>query len=211
MRQLLKNIASLDPRIERRIDKQMRSLAAMQKKNADAWFSELCFCILTSNSRMRTAMAIQQELGPIGFLTYSQHKLTSCIRRNRHRFHNTKAKYIVEARKHKDIKQRIKYIIKQKGLHDARLWIADNIKGIGMKEASHFLRNVGYFDVAILDRHILRTMQEQRMIAAIPKSLTRKNYIDYERDFLKLAKKTNLNAAKLDYILWYFKTEDIGK
>ncbi|MCK4265146.1 hypothetical protein KAW80_02185 [Candidatus Babeliales bacterium] len=56
-----------------------------------------------------------------------------------------------------------------------------NIKGIGYKEASHFLRNVGYNDVAIIDRHVLRFLKREKLIQEIPKTTTPKKYLAFEK------------------------------
>jgi N-glycosylase/DNA lyase len=43
--------------------------------------------------------------------------------------------------------------------HEARSWFVTNAPGIGPKQASMFLRNVGVtYDLAILDRHVLKYM-----------------------------------------------------
>lgn len=189
------------------VDSRLRQFRSFQKKADDDWFSELCFCILTANSKARTALAIESELGKEGFLTCDLGALRSCIRRNKHRFHNNKSKYIVEARKNRRIKSLLSSI---DGSASAREWLVKNVKGIGYKEASHFLRNVGYTDVAILDRHILNLFEEHK-IAKRPKALNRKSYLEIEKKFNSLARKADMSAAELDLYLWYIKTGEILK
>lgn len=49
------------------------------------------------------------------------------------------------------------------------------------KEASHFLRNVGFGEnIAILDRHILRNLVKLEVIDELPKTLTPKLYLEIE-------------------------------
>ena len=170
------------------------------KKTNDSWFSEMCFCILTSNSKAITAIAIQNELGAKGFKTKTQKQISSCIRRNKHRFHNNKSKFILAARPHIKIRD---IILKEE---DPREWLFANIKGLGWKESSHFLRNVGYENYAILDRHILNLMLETSMIKERPKSLTEKHYKDIESKFQILANKLNMTSAELDLYMWFIKT-----
>ena len=74
---------------------------------------------------------------------------------------------------------------------------------VGYKEASHFLRNVGYHQVAILDRHILRVLNENGLIGEIPKSLTPKKYKEIERIVLELTKETEVFPSEMDLYLWY--------
>jgi len=94
---------------------------------------------------------------------------------------------------------------------DAREWLVKNIKGLGYKEASHFLRNVGYHNVAILDRHILRVLNDHVLIDEIPKNLTAKKYKEIEKIILDLAKEIKVLPSELDLYLWYSKTGEVLK
>lgn len=93
----------------------------------------------------------------------------------------------------------------------AREWLVKNVEGIGWKEASHFLRNVGFGGVAILDRHVLRVLHEHGLIGEIPKSLPRGRYLEIEEKIEKLARKLDLSLGELDLYLWYMKTGEILK
>ncbi|MEK6887252.1 MAG: N-glycosylase/DNA lyase [Nanoarchaeota archaeon] len=197
--------------IRKRVEKRLSEFSSFKNKSNNEWFSELCFCLLTANSKAKTAIAIQKELGHEGFLHHSLREVTDCIIKNKHRFHNNKGKFIVEARKYKNIKDIITKIIKQEGEIMGREFLVENVKGLGNKEASHFLRNVGYFDLAILDRHILNLMVENRMIKEKPKSLTKKTYFEIENKFMTLADKLNMSLAELDLYMWYMKTGEILK
>ena len=155
--------------VGQKVISRLKEFEELSKKDDREWFSELCFCILTANSKAKTAISIQKELGFEGFSKLSEDALKECILRNKHRFHNNKAKYIVESRKFVWIKN----MLSGKTSFEAREFLVSNIKGLGYKEASHFLRNVGYTDVAILDRHILNLMFENRLIDEI-RNLNRK-------------------------------------
>lgn len=206
MDDLIKEIKQLKTSsISKTVNKRLSEFKALGKKGNDAWFCELCFCILTANSKARTAIIIQKELKANGFLSKSQNGITNCIKRNKHRFHNNKSKFIIEARKYKNIKDILK---SQK---EPRLWLVANIKGLGWKESSHFLRNVGYLDYAILDRHILNLMFENKFIKSVPKSLTKKNYLEIEKKFKHIANKVQMSSAKLDLYMWYMKTGQVLK
>lgn len=189
---------------------RLSSFSSFRKKGNNEWFSELCFCILTANSRARSAIEIQEKLGHKGFTKSCLADISRCIRESRHRFHNSKARYIIEARKSIKIKSIIQAIAESSQL-EARNWLVGNIKGLGMKEASHFLRNVGYFGLAILDRHILRLMHEHRIIGDVPKSLTKKRYLEIEKKFLELSESMGMSAAELDLYMWYMNTGEVLK
>jgi N-glycosylase/DNA lyase len=85
-----------------------------------------------------------------------------------------------------------------------------NIKGLGYKEASHFLRNIGFDDYAIIDSHILDILKRYNLIKQ-PKTLTKKKYIEIENILQKIAKQTHLTLAELDLYLWYLETGKILK
>ncbi len=207
-KKLIKEIKELkkNKKIMRIVNEKIQEFDSFKNKTNNSWFSELCFCILTANSRANTAVKIQKQVKTKGFLEYSEKKLKKIIKQNKHRFYNNKAKFIVEARKFKNIKT----IISKKNELEAREWLVKNIKGIGFKEASHFLRNTGAKNLAILDRHIINLMNEYGLIQK-PKKLNKKNYFKIEKKIIQLSKKTNLTPSELDLIMWFKKTRKILK
>lgn len=204
---LIQQINSINPETKAEISKRIKEFESFQNKNNNYWFSELCFCLLTANSKAQTAINIQNELKYKGFYNLKEKEISNTIKNNKHRFHNNKAKYIIEARKHNKIKE----IIKNKEEKEARTWLVNNIKGFGYKEASHFLRNVGYKNLAILDRHILRSMKNNKIIEEIPKTLNKTNYEEIESKLNSFCKKTNFSMAELDLYIWYLETNRVLK
>ncbi len=190
------------------IEFRLSQFKAMQSKGNDEWFSELCFCILTANSSAKLGLTIQNEIGPAGFLTLSQDTLELKLSALGHRFSRRRAEFIVVARKHRSIKDIVGRFQDER---QAREWLVENILGIGCKEASHFLRNVGFDGIAILDRHVLRTMYEAQLIGETPKSLTKKRYFEIEHVLNRFADKMEMSPSKLDLYLWYMKTGNVLK
>jgi len=186
---------------------RMREFKELGRKGNEVWFSELCFCILTANSTARLGMKIQEELGD-GFLTLSKKELTRRLKEFGHRFYNKRADFIVSARKFERMKD---IITKFSGAQRAREWLVENVDGIGWKEASHFLRNVGFDDVAILDRHILALIREYGLIERAPRTLTRRRYLEIEHKLKELAERVGLSLAELDLYMWYLKTGQVLK
>jgi N-glycosylase/DNA lyase len=205
MDKIIKEIKKLqNSDVSKVIAQRLKEFKQLGNKGDDDWFCELCFCILTANSKASTALSIQEELGVKGFLCNSKDSVCDCIKKNKHRFHNNKSKYIVEARKYKDIK----YILLNK--QDPRGWVAENIKGLGYKEASHFLRNVGYQNYAIIDRHVINILAENKLIKK-PGSISKKLYLEIEEILGKIALKLKMSQAELDLYLWYMKTGKVLK
>ena len=170
------------------------------------WFSELCFCILTANYTAHGGMRIQKELGEEGFCNLPHPELVAKLKGLGHRFYNTRGKFIVEARE-----KRVKRELGGKSQREMREWLVGNVKGLGWKEASHFLRNLGYFELAIIDRHILSILKEYGYISEIPKTLGKRKYLEMEGILGKIAEKAGMSQGELDLYLWHMKTGKVLK
>ncbi len=167
----------------------------------DKLFQELSFCLMTANFNAKRAINIQDSIKD-GFNNLSEKQLSKKLKELGHRFPNARAKYIVEARKH-DLGV-IPF------LEDKREYLVNNVKGLGFKEASHFLRNIGYSDFAIIDFHIVDLLVKNKLIER-PKTLNKNKYLEIESLLSKLATKLNLNLDELDLYLWYLETGKVLK
>lgn len=177
-------------------------------------FAELVFCILTPQSRAKLCWAAVGNLMDKALLLKgSKNQILKEL--DGVRFKYKKAGYIVEARKQflTEGKISIKPQISQfSDVYDAREWLAQNVKGIGYKEASHFLRNIGLGEnLAILDRHILKNLKLFRVTKEIPNSLSRKRYLEIEKKMREFAEKVKIPMSHLDLLLWYKETGEIFK
>jgi len=191
-----------DSGVAQRVKDKLAEFSAFKDKPNEEWFSELCFCLMTANASAKGGIAAQKHLGAKGFLILSQEELSKKLVEARYRFPNVRAKYIFEARKHADgFKRRMQSLAS----FPAREWLVENVKGLGMKEASHFLRNVGRTDLAILDKHIIRSLGHEL------KPLNKNRYLEIEKQLIKMGNLTNTNMAELDLILWYSQTGEILK
>ncbi|MGD8544535.1 MAG: N-glycosylase/DNA lyase [Candidatus Bathyarchaeota archaeon] len=208
MKKLLNTIKRLrDSNIKSIIDQRLGQFLEVGESSSEEIFIELCFCILTANCSAERCMEVQLSVGK-GFSTLSAQKLTNRLRKLGYRYPNVRSKYIVEARIYKDT---IKDVIGAfDNSVDARAWLVKNIKGMGHKEASHFLRNIGFTDLAIIDFHIIDVLIRYGIIKR-PKTLTRKRYFEIEDQLKMIARKSDLNLAELDLHLWYIETGKILK
>ncbi len=207
---LIHTIRKLEKEIGHLVAERVSEFQTVRRMGNDRWFSELCFCILTANSTAELGIKIQKEIGD-GFAKMDKKELEERLKKLGHRFWRKRAEYIVWARRFSNIKDIIEPVIRKRGQHAARDWIAGNVKGIGYKEASHFLRNVGFFDLAILDRHILAVMHDYGILDEIPGSLSRRKYLDIESKFLELSDTVSLKPGILDFYLWYMRTGKVLK
>lgn len=192
--------------VRARVESRLREFRELGLKGSDEIFKELCFCILTANFDAEKSIRIQEEVDE-GFLSLSEEELAETLRRFGHRYPRKRAEYIVEARKLKDS---LNNIVGSLDGESAREWLVKNVRGIGYKEASHFLRNVGYTDLAIIDYHILDLLVKHRLIEK-PRTMTRRRYLEIESLLKRLADRLNVNLAELDLYLWYLETGKILK
>lgn len=188
------------------VEQKIEEFKNIDKKSNDGLFKEMCFCLLTANFNAEKSIKIQDEIGKC-FLTDSKEELTKKLKNYGHRFPNARAEYISESLKCKD---KLKELVQFRDKKALREWIVNNIKGLGYKEASHFLRNIGFDDYAIIDFHIIDILVNYSLIKK-PKTLTKKKYLEIENLLRKLAKKTCLTLAELDLYLWYLETGKILK
>jgi N-glycosylase/DNA lyase len=208
MKSLLSKINTLkSSSLGKDIEKKKKQFLSFQKKSNHEVFKELCFCLMTANFNAKRAVEIQESCGDL-FLTATEKELSALLKKHGHRFPNTRAHFIFLAQEHKDnIKDKI-FLIKDR--YKRREWLVKNIKGLGFKESSHFLRNIGFFDYAIIDFHIIDILAENNLIER-PKTLNKENYLKIEKKLEALAKKTNLALGELDLYLWYMETGTIFK
>ncbi len=169
--------------------------------------SELAFCISTANSSAVSGLHFQKQLEKFDFNRIEVEKIETLLKQAGVRFYSKKAIYISKALLNFEIVERALNIEDKK----ARDILVSSIKGLGYKEASHFLRNVGRKNIAIIDRHVLRWMRERGLIDNIPKNLNKKNYLQLERILSKLSDEIGMNLAKLDLCMWYEKTKKVLK
>lgn len=176
---------------------------------------ELAFCILTPQSKARGAEKAIDGMRNAGvFWTGIEDDLIPYL--NVVRFKNTKAKNLVILREFmKDEEGRIitKTLVDKMGdVFEKRIWLVKNIKGIGYKEASHFLRNIGFGDeIAILDRHILKNIMRLEVIDEIPKTITPKKYLEIEKKIEKYCREIEIPMDHFDLLLWYLEAGEVFK
>ena len=195
-----------DSNISNTINNRINEFKNLNKDSNEDLFKEMCFCILTANFSAERSIKIHDEINDC-FLTNSEKELAIKLKKMGHRFPNTRAKYISESIK---CKNELSKVIKYHDFNKIRDWIVKNVKGLGYKESSHFLRNIGFDDFAIIDFHIIDLLVDYKIISK-PKILTKKKYFEIENILREIADMTNLSLAELDLYLWYMETGKILK
>lgn len=185
-------------------------LIEFSKVPEDEWFYELCFCICTPQSKAESAFQVQLKLKEMNFLD-TQIDPTALLRTPTIyiRFHNQKSKRLQEARENW---QEILKILKSNITpEEKRNWLYENVKGIGMKESAHFLRNIGYKELGILDRHILKHLVLCGVFSELPKISSKKSYSAVETKFKEFAHKVKIPMDELDLLFWSYEAGIILK
>ena len=96
---------------------------------------------------------------------------------------------------------------------ERRDWLAQDrrIKGLGYKEASHFLRNIGFKGYGILDKHVVRSLAEMGVIKSAKPPTSRKSYLETEARMREFADQVGIDFDELDLVLWSMKTGEVLK
>lgn len=173
-------------------------------------FYELVYCLLTPQSTaVHAGMAVQKLRA--GRTTQTAAEVAAVLREKDSyiRFHNTKANHLKKLET--QFPEIAAVLCNGRSGRDLREWLVENVRGLGWKEASHFLRNIGHRDLAILDRHILRNLKRHGVVRTIPKTMTRRQYLDLEEKFLTFSRTIAITIDELDLLFWSRETGEILK
>jgi N-glycosylase/DNA lyase len=183
---------------------------------ANEHFYELAYCLLTPQSSAVNADAAVARLKARAFREQGGDPAAILRQPDSYiRFHNTKARRLLTLREQfMDCAARLAQTPPASSVEDVqelRAWFVAHVNGLGMKEASHFLRNIGYRGLAILDRHILRNLRLHGIMRAMPATLTTARYHAIETRFRLFAEVIHIDMDELDLLFWSRETGEIRK
>lgn len=177
-------------------------------------FRELVFCILTAGTSAEMGIKVVEEIGEVIF-TGSVSELKNKLK-GIYRFYNIRSDYIVHTREYLtsnygfNIRELLDSFINGVERRDF-LALNRNIRGIGFKEASHFLRNIGYKGYAILDKHVVNALCDLGVIGERKPPSNRKDYLEMEKKYKRYAERNGFDIDELDLLIWSEKTGKILK
>ena len=179
----------------------------------DLW-EEMVFCFFTGGCSAKMGLRSISAVKP--FLMHGTQPELARLLTGVHRYPNARSKYIVASRDFLREDCDLKLRSKLQGFDcrfERRDWLVKEkgIKGLGYKEASHFLRNVGFKGYAILDKHVLRCLAELKIIDDPKPPNTRSKYLRVEQKLKDLTAATNIDFDEMDLVLWSMKTGEILK
>lgn len=194
--------------VRKLIEEKMKEFEELRNGSNEDIFRELVFCLLTANFSAEGALRILSSLGD-GIFTLSEEELTARLAELGHRYPKRRAEFIVEARRLIPMLKDLMASFRDERI--LREWLVKNVKGLGYKEASHFLRNVGYKNVSIIDLHVLNLLLRFDLLRERPRSLSRRKYLEIESLLEDVARRTGTPLGELDLYLWYLETGKVIK
>ena len=197
------------------IVQRLSEFKAVYEKGDRAIFEELCYCILTAGSSAKMGMRTVEALRDI-LHSGTERELQQRARAHHVRFWRIRPSYIVRTREYlKDAcDMKLRRLLESFDCRDARrdfFAMNKSVKGLGYKESSHFLRNIGFPGYAILDKHILNSLREMGVISKRMRPATRAGYLEIEKKLQQFAREIGIDMDHLDLLLWSRKTGEILK
>lgn len=184
-----------------------------QKGSNERLWEEMVFCFFTGGCSAKMGLRSVEKVRHL-LLSGNQEELCNALL-GTHRYPNARAGYIVKSREflQADCNLDLRKKLSEFEHTERRDWLVKEkrIKGLGYKEASHYLRNIGFTGYGILDKHILRTMAEMGLIDDPKPPSTRTKYLATEEKLKDFAKKVEIDFDELDLVLWSLKTGEILK
>jgi N-glycosylase/DNA lyase len=186
---------------QKEIQKRLKEFSILGKrKNPDELFLEMCYCLCTPLSKAERVYKVINKDNKRKLMENNPSALAGFLKGNC-RFHNNKARYICQSRNHLSL-----LLSLPKNPIEARDLLVENVKGLGYKEASHFLRNIGYREMAILDGHIINSLHSLKILKSKERPHSRKTYLEMENKMRGFADKISIDMDELDLLFWSMKT-----
>ena len=202
---------------KKEIQARLREFETVWQEGSDErLWEELVYCIFTAGASARMGLKSVAAIRPL-LKDGGREEMTQALTAaGAHRFPVARPGYIVVAREFlheqcpRGLRERLNNF--SSGI-ERRDWLAQEkrIKGLGYKEASHFLRNIGLRGHAILDKHVLRCLADLKVVDNPKPPTTRKHYLELEEKLKTVARDLRINFDELDLVLWSMKTGEVLK
>lgn len=199
------------------IRKRLDQFREVWRQGSDALlWEELVFCIFTAGASARMGFRAVDAVRPL-LMNGQQEEMSLALKSaGAHRFPNERPGYIVVTRNY--LREHCNMALAQKlnSFRDPlerRDWLAQErqIKGLGYKESSHFLRNVGFKGHAILDKHVMKCLQDVQVVETSKPPTNRTRYLEIEQELKCFAREIKIDFDELDLVLWSMKTGEVLK
>ena len=196
----------------------MQSISETDYSESKLW-EELVCCVLSSQVKFELSQAVTQNIRRNGLLDLKvfdssyEDRLREILRSPvmvdgravKYRFPNAKAKQIAAARENiygSGISLR-EILDGYSEPSELRTALVNLVPGLGMKQASMYLRNVSNsFELAVIDVHVLRYMNVLDLAKKVPPTISKTQYLVKENMLIKYAEKFGYPVGCVDYAIW---------
>ncbi|HLP80167.1 MAG TPA: hypothetical protein VK158_06010 [Acidobacteriota bacterium] len=197
----------------RKKEKEIRTrLAEFQKPRSEQFlWEELIYCLFAANSSATMAQTAVTLLSPI-------HNLADLVElqqavHKKVRFYNMRSRFFFENRefvrgRHGSMH---KLIDSFDNVYDLRNYLAEHFLGMQFKESSHYLRNIGFTGLCIIDKHVLSQLKEFGILRSTKPPKNKKEYLKIEQKILDFAKQNGYDVDVLDLALWSRRSGFVGR
>jgi len=179
-------------------------------------WEELVFCIFTAGASARMGFRAIEAIRPL-LMDGEREEMTLALQRaGAHRFPVERPGYIVVTRSYLREHCEMGLGKKLRSFTDPierRDWLAQEkqVKGLGYKESSHFLRNIGLSGYAILDKHVMNCLMDLKVVETPKPPGNRTRYLETEERLRFFARDIGIDFDELDLVLWSMKTGEVLK
>jgi len=202
---------------KKEIRKRLNEFREVWRQGSDArLWEELVFCIFTAGASARMGLRSVEAIRPL-LMEGEREDMTLALQRaGAHRFPVERPGYIVITRSY--LREHCDMALRKKLMSFAdpierRDWLAQEkqVKGLGYKEASHFLRNIGLSGYAILDKHVMSCLRDLKVVDTPKPPGNRTRYLETEELLRLFARDIGIDFDELDLVLWSMKTGEVLK
>lgn len=164
-----------------------------EKYDVDIFYC-MVFCLCAPQTTFKGNMKVNAILREMDYynVDISQKVLEELLKPVR--YNVTKAKFLKAARERfKSVLE----VVRDKEFftpYEKREKLMKLIKGFGYKTTSHFMRNCGDQELAIIDVHVLKFLKTY--------GVEDKDYKKLEAEFQRIAREEGVTTAQLDAIVW---------
>ncbi len=196
---------------------RLREFGQVWQTASDArLWEEMVYCIFTAGASAKMGLRSVEAVRPLLAKGHQQAMTRALVTAGAHRFPNARPVYVVTTREYLEGSFSMRLRERLKSFSDPferRDWLATEprIKGLGYKESSHYLRNIGFKGYSILDKHIVRCLAELGVIDSPRPPTNRNRYLETESRMRQFSGEIGIDFDELDLVLWSIKTGEILK
>ena len=187
-----------------------------QTASDERLWEEMVYCIFTAGASAKMGLRSVEAVRPLLARGHQQAMTRALVTAGAHRFPNARPVYVVTTREYLEDSFSMRLRERLKSFSDPferRDWLATEprIKGLGYKESSHYLRNIGFKGYSILDKHIVRCLAELGVVDSPKPPTNRNRYLETESRMRQFSGEIGIDFDELDLVLWSIKTGEILK